>query len=488
MKITCDKCGASYKIPEEKLTRDVSKATCKKCGEKIIIRRPGHTDAYEDPRLTGGMHASNDDDGVVEHNEERTVIAVVPELQRYDATPPLAAGGSVPDPSQSVGSMGLNPRQSQSVQPVAAPLPARSTEEPRRIQSPAPAPVSASQQVPVQPRPAPAPIPAAPVAAPAPVSASQMTAPVTAPSVAAAKTGSVKPVKRAAASWVAIPPLALAIVGLLLYIPQAMWGIANFQAVGFMLALFGSLAAIVLQVELIRSGSLNLMLGFLVPSLGVVGLGVGLLQTQEVPFLTEGVKDNLDLIIATAAQPAAPDAPSLSERVKERKSQVGKRPSLPKPGTNVDTTNLTSGDPSPVQGATGTKDGGGPGEVVAPEAIAGTGVLPISDRKSGREKSDFGKVADNTVNLDTEAISNKMENTKIRVCFTTSLNGMAAPKALEFSMMVDPSGKASSGRVISPSEFQGSALEKCLNERIQKTSFPTFEGTKAEKYTHKYFN
>lgn len=488
MKITCDKCGASYKIPEEKLTRDVSKATCKKCGEKIIIRRPGNTDAYEDPRLTGGLHASNDDDGVVEHNEERTVIAVVPELQRYDATPPLAVGGSVPDPGQAVGSMGLNPRQNQAVPPVAAPLPARTTEEPRRIQTPAPAPASASQQVPVQPRPAPAPAPVAPVAPPPPVSASQVTAPVTAPSAAAARTGSVKPVKKAAASWVAIPPLTMTIVGLCLYIPDAFWGIANFQAVGFMLAMFGSLAAIVLQLELIRSGSLNLMLGFLVPSLGVVGLGVGLLQTQEVPFLTEGVKDNLTILLQEASQPAAPDAPSLSERVKERKSQVARRPSLPKPGTNVDTENLTSGDPSGAQGAEGTKDGGGPGEAVAPETIAGTGALPISDRKSGREKSGFGQVADNTVNLDTEAISDKMENTRVRVCFTTSLNGMQAPKSLEFSIMVDPSGKASSGRVVSPSEFQGSALEKCLNERIQKTSFPTFEGTKAEKYIHKYFN
>ena len=81
MKITCDKCGANYKIPDDKLTKEVSRATCKKCGNKITIRKGG---------ATGTAYDFDDDDSVVNH-EERTVIATVPEIQQFDATPALAS-------------------------------------------------------------------------------------------------------------------------------------------------------------------------------------------------------------------------------------------------------------------------------------------------------------------------------------------------------------------------------------------------------------
>ena len=39
MRISCDNCGATYRIPEHKLVRNVNKATCRKCGHAIIIKR-----------------------------------------------------------------------------------------------------------------------------------------------------------------------------------------------------------------------------------------------------------------------------------------------------------------------------------------------------------------------------------------------------------------------------------------------------------------
>ena len=39
MRVVCDNCGASYRIPDHKLVKEVNKATCRKCGEAIIIRR-----------------------------------------------------------------------------------------------------------------------------------------------------------------------------------------------------------------------------------------------------------------------------------------------------------------------------------------------------------------------------------------------------------------------------------------------------------------
>jgi predicted Zn finger-like uncharacterized protein len=39
MRVICDNCGASYRIPDHKLVKEVNKATCRKCGEAIIIRK-----------------------------------------------------------------------------------------------------------------------------------------------------------------------------------------------------------------------------------------------------------------------------------------------------------------------------------------------------------------------------------------------------------------------------------------------------------------
>ena len=40
MRVVCDNCGATYKIPEHKLVKEVNKATCRKCGHRLLIRRP----------------------------------------------------------------------------------------------------------------------------------------------------------------------------------------------------------------------------------------------------------------------------------------------------------------------------------------------------------------------------------------------------------------------------------------------------------------
>ncbi len=40
MRVVCENCGATYKIPESKLAKEVNKATCRKCGFRMMIRRP----------------------------------------------------------------------------------------------------------------------------------------------------------------------------------------------------------------------------------------------------------------------------------------------------------------------------------------------------------------------------------------------------------------------------------------------------------------
>lgn len=69
MRVVCDNCGASYKIPDSKLTREVNKATCRKCGNPILIRRP---DA--NPAASTAAPAAN--------TEERTLITSAADLER----------------------------------------------------------------------------------------------------------------------------------------------------------------------------------------------------------------------------------------------------------------------------------------------------------------------------------------------------------------------------------------------------------------------
>ena len=90
MRVVCDNCGAVYKIANSKLSKEVNRATCKRCGHKIIIYRPGSR-AAEEAAAARTAPAPGDED------EERTVIKSVPELQKMASK----QQGSVP----SIGSL-----------------------------------------------------------------------------------------------------------------------------------------------------------------------------------------------------------------------------------------------------------------------------------------------------------------------------------------------------------------------------------------------
>jgi len=72
MRVVCDNCGAVYKIADSKLSKEVNRATCKRCGHKIIIYKPGSSAAVE--AAADRSHGGESDD-------ERTVIKSVPELK-----------------------------------------------------------------------------------------------------------------------------------------------------------------------------------------------------------------------------------------------------------------------------------------------------------------------------------------------------------------------------------------------------------------------
>jgi DNA-directed RNA polymerase subunit RPC12/RpoP len=70
MRVVCENCGASYNIPESKLTKEVNKATCRKCGFRMMIRRPS-----EAPPQAGEK---------TDPTEAATQVTINP-LQRQDA-------------------------------------------------------------------------------------------------------------------------------------------------------------------------------------------------------------------------------------------------------------------------------------------------------------------------------------------------------------------------------------------------------------------
>ena len=53
-RIVCGECGAVYKIPTAKLVKEVNKATCKRCGHKMIIRKSADSGVTESPAAVSG--------------------------------------------------------------------------------------------------------------------------------------------------------------------------------------------------------------------------------------------------------------------------------------------------------------------------------------------------------------------------------------------------------------------------------------------------
>ena len=153
MRVVCDNCGAVYKIADSKLVKDVNKATCKRCGHKIIIYRPGNEAT---PAKTIPAPPPDDQD-------ERTVIKNVPDLEKLNSSQSVPSIGSLTAELRAISVPGLK-----SPAPSAPPA----------VLGPAP-PVSkpAMPAVPPPPPAAPAPLaggaggaaPSVPVAPPPPV-------------------------------------------------------------------------------------------------------------------------------------------------------------------------------------------------------------------------------------------------------------------------------------------------------------------------------
>jgi predicted Zn finger-like uncharacterized protein len=158
MRVVCDNCGAVYKIADSKLSKEVNRATCKRCGHKIIIYKPG-SQAAEDAAARGP-----EDEAPAETDEERTVIKSVPELKKLvQSQQGVPTIGSLTAELRAISIPGVQPVQGPLPEPALVGAGGASGQVPMGLDSLSGAPAIAVPPMPAPPMPAP---PAAPVVMP----------------------------------------------------------------------------------------------------------------------------------------------------------------------------------------------------------------------------------------------------------------------------------------------------------------------------------
>ncbi len=518
MKVTCESCGAIYRIPEEKLTKEVSRATCKKCGAKIIIRRPSATeDGLDDLRVGGGRTEQTDEDSVIDH-EERTVIAHVPELQKFDATPPLSTGAvasqddlgavlggspvpgaaSVPTPEPSFATPPSVEEEYQektevrpSTQP-SAPAAKLGSSQPPATATAAPERAPAAQAQPAAPVPPPkitadtSPAPPSGTSAPTPTpTAPPPTQPATLgrrkkADVVEIFSHSDKPAEveefQQPRPKLVLVFMGLAFLGVLAFVHHGLWGLTNLTAAGFFLALYSILAAFLAQLDLTIGKRINYVRMFLIPA-ALCALLLGILmavQADDLAFLYPDVDIKLvqRWIRERPEVPAAVQGEDLETRIAatfKAKNRRHRKPGLRRPG------------PKPTPHARPST----PAPQAAPSLPPGVDPsLLIGRSKSDLPKSDLGAVA--RVNLNTAAIEKELDRLRVGICFDTHSRGYDVSGKITFRIQIDPEGRVRQAEISSPQTLRRTELEACMVNKVKKGQFPSFSGSKPEWYTKVY--
>ena len=152
MRVVCDNCGAVYKIPESKLVREVNKATCRKCGHGIIIRKTsmGHSDGEPDPADSEATQITSVDELEARARAQQTAAAGKPSAGFGHFGQPEVFGDEVVPPTvvnQPGGQEQTVPRAGRSPAPVsqnAVPLPAQMPPRPQIVPQTTPPPPAMS--------------------------------------------------------------------------------------------------------------------------------------------------------------------------------------------------------------------------------------------------------------------------------------------------------------------------------------------------------
>ncbi len=495
MRVVCDNCGASYKIPDSKLTREVNKATCRKCGHAIYIRKSGVEGASEP---------------VAEASEERTQIKSLQDLERAAAASQEGAGSDSTIPRDEP--LAAEPRGSGNTivpddgradakhepftaadrdRPTIAAKPAAPTPIPAAVPNvPPPAPVVAPPVV------APA-VAAAPAAAPRPVAP---VAPVAAPPASAARSAPASaPALSAPSTFDPSSDLTVALVGAVLAIGGVMVLLASsllpnlwvVAAGGAFLALFGMLMVVLLLLtggRGARKASVPLAVigGFLLATIGAVITAVGgyMLSGGE-SGLTASTTSTPDAAVATMAAPAAPAAPvepvapapiepaPVAAPVEPPPAAVAPVAAAPAPTPAPTPAPAPAAAPAPVAR---TPAAAPPPERVTPKPAAAPPPRTTAPAATASKPAAAPPAATSSA-ISLQVVDTMLRSNKgVKTCFINEMrdNGGSVPKGVKVKLTIDPSGKVT--RASTQGDYSGTPFDSCLGSAIKSISFPPYEG------------
>ena len=485
MRVVCDNCGASYKIPDSKLTRDVNKATCRKCGSPILIRRPDQAPAPEgDPQAESAA-------------DERTLITSAAELEkqaRARATPPSDDGSMDPRPTQ------VSPDNSgaESTVPRAAPAAPKPEggERDTVVQAPEPEPpppfVPAASPFPPPPGGPPGAPPAGPSVGPPPPPAKRGAPPPRAP----------QPPPIAVRPPAAAPPppaesvashhdprgdltfaMLLAGVGLfgaLIHVAGAFLVLSPIGAIGTFMSVFGCAGAALIILtggRGVRPASIVLGVAggfFLAVILGLAHfLAGGGLSAMGGP--SPEVAPIARPVVAPPAEAAKPPVEAAKPPVEVATPPVEAAPPVAVPPL-VEAPKAVAVAPKPVEAPKPAPAKAAP----PPERIAPKPEAAVSKPKpapaKGAEPADEGP-SPQAATLDTRVIDTMMKNNKgVKLCYIKEQKASGDfPSGVKVKMTVQTSGSVSSAKIPS-GDWKGTDFDACLSSAVKAIAFPPFEG------------
>lgn len=435
MRVVCDNCGATYKIPEHKLSREVNKATCRKCGHTIIIRRPG----------VGGPTVASQPPAV-RADGDSTQISSEADLRAR------AMAGSAPV-------------QEEYVPPtvVKSPAPAHGDQTMPRADVRPPTP---QRQAPPPPRVAPRPPSQAPSmapAAPAPVVGVPMPTPK-----AHDPSGD----------------LILVMAGCFAAIVGAGLMAANLgveaSAIGLAVAFVSSITSLMVLITSDRGRKpakpvLSMFLGIFLAGLAVGGaLFTGLLKPPETG----------PAIAAADPQPETPEFPAVEPAVEPetdpeadpQKEPAAEPEKAPRP------------DPEPAVASVSPDPRPTPEPKVEPRTEPKT-TPRVEPRVSPKvEPQSTAKTEPKNVGVQVTVLDTMLKSNKgVKTCFGKyrQETGSLPSGRITVRITVQPSGKATSAK-IAGGAYANSSLDTCLSGAIKSIQFPPWEGSEPATYNYPF--
>ena len=502
MRVVCDNCSAQYKIPDQKLVKEVNKATCRKCGHRMLIRRPTDSgsadddphdeadhqsalyaaarslDAFDDAPLDDweddGPTKIRRDDPVSEEDDARPTTPGLDSISPAPSVPPPPQRARADVNNEPTPRLGAPPPRS------AAPPPVRSVLPQRADASPMPAPAAAY---------APAPVPG--------------TAAVYDPT--------------ADMGWVTLGTLASIAGTLLLAANLTDSSIQRF--LGLLLALGGGMTALfVLSTGRRGAQKANVLLSVAISGVLAAGGAVAMhllhagfdaLITVPIPAQTVAVNplppppasaSSLQpppsevtntqaeelLASAPAPQEVVPTPPREPETTPPPATTTATERTTP-PSTSTTASSGSASSSSQTEersstsstARTSTSGGSSSGGSTSGSSTSGS-----SSRSTPPPPPVESTTPASSVLLPSVIDTMLKNNSKVLNCFQLEYKQSGSlPPQLPIGFEVQSTGKVSS-MWVKDSQYQGSKLESCLRSAIYGIQFPPFEGEPAKmKYT-----